>query len=111
MDSANNDKFVSEPITPIDASFSTSAMVTGAPGLPMRFSWRKEEYNVTEVLKTWTSTGSCTHGSAEQYVRKHWYRILTDDGSEMQIYFERKPRAGQIKKRWWLASIARTDTE
>jgi hypothetical protein len=107
VDSANSDQFVSEPITPVDASFSTAAMVTGAPGLPMKFTWRKKEYSVTEVLKTWTSTGSCTHGSAEQYVRKHWYRIRTDDGSEMQIYFDRKPRPGQNKKRWWLSTIAR----
>lgn len=108
MASGNSDKFISEPITPLDASFNTSSMVAAAPGLPMRFTWRKKEYAVAEIIRTWTSTGNCTHGSSEQYVKKHWYRIRTEDGSEMQIYFERQPRSGQSRKRWWLASIART---
>ncbi len=82
-------------------------MLSGAPGLPRKFTWRKKEYTVAEVLKSWTSTAPCTHGGTEQYVNKHWYMLRTEDGSEMQIYFERKPRAGQSKKRWWLASIAR----
>lgn len=109
MNTPDNHKFVSEAIKPVDSSFDTSAMLSGAPGLPQKFTWRKKAYTVATVVKSWTSTGPCTHGSEEQYVRKHWYMIRTEDGAEMRIYFERKPRAGQNKKRWWLASISRDE--
>ncbi|MBT7300722.1 MAG: cytoplasmic protein, partial [Victivallales bacterium] len=48
---------------------------------------------------------ACHHGSSEQYVRRHWFRVETTDGSEMRIYFDRQPRPGANKKRWWLATV------
>jgi len=106
-----HDQFVSEPIVPLDGSFLTRSMSTGAPGLPMRFRWRDAEYEVARILAKWTTTGDCRHGSSEQYVRKHWFRIETTDGTEMQIYFDRQPRPRQNKRRWWLASVAPGDKE
>jgi ribosomal protein S18 acetylase RimI-like enzyme len=98
-------EFVSEVITPVDASFVTSAMSTGEPGLPLRFRWRGAQYDVARVLETWKTTGPCRNGSKEQYVRKHWFRVETTDGLEMEIYFDRQPRSRQTRQRWWLASI------
>jgi hypothetical protein len=101
------DRFVSESIEPVGGVFDTAAMATGAPGLPMRFTWRGREYAVTRILKTWRETGPCRHGAAEQYVRKHWYRVATHDGCEMEIYIDRQPRRGQDpKRRWWLAAVS-----
>lgn len=108
MKTPENHKFVSEAIKPVDASFDTSSMVAGAPGLPQRFLWRKREYVVSEVLNAWTTTSDCKHGSGEQYVDKHWFLVRTEDNIEMQIYFERRPRSGQAKKRWWIASVERS---
>jgi hypothetical protein len=98
-------QFISEAITPVDASFATSYMCTGEPGLPVRFRWRDTLYKVARVLEKWKSTGDCRHGSGEQYVRKHWYRVEVTDGTQMEIYFDRKPRSRKNKQRWWLANI------
>ncbi len=98
-------EFVSEPITPVEGSFDVAAMPGGEPGLPIRFVWRGEEYEVVRVLEKWKTTGPCRHGSGEQYVRRHWFRVETADGQEMEIYFDRQPRARKKKQRWWLATI------
>ena len=42
----------------------------------------------------------------EHYLRKHWFHVRTDDGSEMKIYFERKARTkGSARARWWIYTI------
>ncbi len=107
MTASRTERFVSECIVPIKDSFLTSSMSTGEPGLPMRFRWRDTEYEVARILEKWKTTGNCRHGSSEQYVRKHWFRVETTDGTEMQIYFERQPRSKRNNKRWWLATISR----
>ena len=100
------DEFVSELIMPVGGSFDVGGMARGEPSLPGRFMWRDKEYAVTEVLEKWKESGPCKSGSSEMYLRKHWFRILTEDGLEMTIYFERQPRAKrENKKRWWLYSI------
>lgn len=98
-------RFVSEAITPVDASFATSSMAAGEPGLPLRFRWRDTDYEVARVLATWKTTGGCRSGSGEQYVRKHWFSLETTDGTQMEIYFDRQARSRHSKKRWWLAVI------
>lgn len=52
-------RFVSEAIFPVGASFDTSAMSVGEPGLPLRFIWRDTEYRVATVLEKWKTTGPC----------------------------------------------------
>ena len=100
------EEFVSEPIMPVENTMDTSRMVIGEPGLPQEFIWRKKKYKIKEVLETWKETGPCTHGSGEQYVRKHWYKIRTTEGNEMKIYFMRKPASkAKSKLRWWLYTI------
>ena len=101
-----SDEFVSERIVPAAGTFDAAPMTRGEPGLPGRFVWREQEYAVAEVLEAWKETGPCKSGGAEQYLRKHWFKVRTDDGIEMTLYFERQARAKrQDKHRWWLYTI------
>jgi len=103
-ESSVRETFIGQAITPLDTSFATGAMAGGASGLPARFSWRGKRFAVAEVLETWKEAGDCRHGSGERYVRKHWYRIRTDEGVVMRIYFERQARCGS-RARWRLYSL------
>lgn len=105
-----SEEFISEPIEPIAETFDAAAMTRGEPGLPKRFKWRNEEYSIIEVLEAWKELGPCRSGGLEKYLRKHWFRIKIDDGSEMTIYFERQPRSKrQNKIRWWLYTVSRRE--
>ena len=102
------EEFISEAITPVPGTFDPAGMTRGEPGLPQRFVWRGEEYAVAAVLQAWKEDGPCKSGSGERYLRKHWFRILTDRGLHMTIYFERQARSKrQSKTRWWLNTIDR----
>jgi hypothetical protein len=104
------ERFVSEPIVPVGDSFCVSDMATAEPGLPMRFRWRDVEYEVARILEKWKTTSDCRNGADEKYVRKHWFRVVTTDGAEMKIYFERQARPGSKssrRQRWWLATVSR----
>jgi hypothetical protein len=104
------DEFVGEALSPVGGTLDTDAMSRGEPGLPRAFVWRDREYPVVEVLERWKTTSDCKSGSDEQYVRKHWFRIRTADGTQMRVYFERQPRSGrQRKARWWLYAVSRPD--
>lgn len=101
-----SEEFVSEPIEPVAGTFDTAGMTRGEPGLPGRFVWRQQEYAVAEVLRAWKESGPCRSGGPEQYLRKHWFKIRTDNGLEMTMYFERQARTKrQAKNRWWLYTI------
>ena len=96
--------FVSDAITPGDQSFTVTPMALGKPGLPRTFTWKGKSFAIREVLEEWKESGECRHGSGERYLRKHWFRIRTEEGQEMKIYFERQKRPGG-KSRWRLYSI------
>jgi phosphoribosylglycinamide formyltransferase-1 len=101
-----SEEFISEPIEPVAGTFNTTAMTRGEPALPERFKWRDKEYAVLDVLEAWKETGPCRSGSSEKYLRKQWYKIRTDSGPEMTLYFERQPRSKtRNKTRWWLYTI------
>ncbi|MCR4347817.1 MAG: DUF6504 family protein [Sulfuricaulis sp.] len=99
------ERFVSEAIKPVTATYDTARMAAGEPGLPREFAWRGRTFVVRAVLRTWRETGKCHHGSPERYVRKHWYEITTNTRETMKIYFERQPRDTKRVERWWLFSI------
>jgi len=104
------DQFVSEAIEPVGASFATADMARGEPGLPQRFRWRGREYAVEDVMDQWKESGPCHSGANEMYLRKHWYRLRTDDGTVMNIYFQRQAKRGTKgarSPRWWLYTITR----
>lgn len=105
------DTFVSEPIEPAPGSFAAPA-AAGEPALPMRFAWRGRDYVVQEVIEQWKESGPERGGGREIYLRKHWYHVRTDDGSEMKIYFERQARSkGAARKRWWLYTVTRPEAD
>jgi hypothetical protein len=100
------EQFVSEPIKPIQGTFNATGMTRGEPGLPHRFLWRDKEYNVAQVLEAWKEDGPCKSGGAEMYLRKHWFRVATEQDVEMTLYFQRQPRSkSQGKTRWWLYAV------
>ena len=104
------EEFVSEPIQPVAGTFDPAGMARGEPGLPQRFVWRDTEYSVAAVLEVWKEDGPCHHGSGEKYLRKHWFKILTDQGPRMTIWFERQARSKrQSKARWWLYTVDRQE--
>ncbi len=101
-----SEEFVSEPIMPVTGTFDTTGMTRGEPGVPGRFVWREKEYAVLDVLEAWKESGPCRSGGPERYLRKHWFKVRTDNGLEMTMYFERQARTKrQSKKRWWLYTI------
>ena len=71
------ERFVSEAIVPVTATYDTARMAAGEPGLPRAFTWRGRTVEVAAVLRSWRETGKCRHGSPELYVRKHWYEVVT----------------------------------
>ena len=100
------EQFVSEPIEPIEGTFDSTGMTRGEPGLPRRFLWRDKEYSIAQVLEAWKEDGPCQSGSTEMYLRKHWFRIVTEEGMEMTLYFQRQPRSKRTNKaRWWLYTV------
>jgi hypothetical protein len=106
------EEFISEPIEPVAGTFDPTAMTRAEPGLPGRFVWRGTEYAVVDVIEVWKESGPCKGGGPEKYLRKHWYKIRTDAGLEMTLYFERQARSkGQKKARWWLYTILQNSNE
>ena len=99
------ERFVDEAIMPVAATYDTSRMAVGEPGLPREFLWRGQTIEVVAVLRTWRGTGKCRHGSPEMYVRKHWFEVVTAADGTMKIYFDRQARRGQKGPRWWLFSV------
>lgn len=102
------EQFISEPLTPVADTLDTRRMAAGEPGLPGAFTWRGETVRVVRVLRAWSETGPCRHGSGEQYVRKHWYQVEDEAGRRLKIYFERQARGRALAARWHLFSIEET---
>jgi hypothetical protein len=106
MSSEQDESFVGEQITPAAGTADASAMATGEPGLPERFTWRGTEYTVAAVLRKWKESGPCRSGGGEIYLRKHWFEVLTTSHHTMTVYFERQPRRGcPPTARWWLFTV------
>lgn len=100
------EQFISEPVEPDTSTVETAPLLVDEPGMPGRFRWRGQACAVAAVLERWRETGPCRNGSGERYRRKHWFRIRTEDGLEMKLYFDRAAAAG-LKKRWWLYTVTR----
>jgi hypothetical protein len=98
--------YIGEEIHPVKEEFDYSASAPGEPALPRQFIWRHQTIEIRYILRRWKTASGCRHGSADRYVRKHWYEIRTMDNRVMTIYFDRqfKDPRGQ-KRRWWLFSM------
>jgi hypothetical protein len=98
-------QLISENIKVIGSEFINTT-IAGEPFCPKKFEWRKKVYEVEGIIKKWKSTGKCRSGEDSMYVRKHWFRIRTTDGTEMEIYIDRQAKPGKDKKkRWWVYSV------
>lgn len=106
------EEFVSERLVPAPLTGDARAMARGEPGLPRRFTWRDEQYSVAGVVETWKTSGPCRHGGGEMYLRRHWYKIVTEPRLVMTVYCERQARSSkQAKARWWIYTVERTDAD
>ena len=103
---AVRERFVDEAIEPVADTFDTERMAAGEPGLPREFVWRDRTVEVVSVIRSWHTTGPCSHGSPEMYVRRHWYEVAVSTGETMKIYFDRQPKKGAKGQRWWLFSMS-----
>ena len=88
------EQFISEPITPVPGTFDTRSIARGEPGLPQRFTWRGDEYTVTEVVSV-----------GEVYLRRHGWEVRTDTGHAMKLYFERQKNRKNAKARWFVYTV------
>jgi Domain of unknown function (DUF6504) len=102
-------EFVSEPISPVGGPADLMAMGKGEPGLPSRFAWRGEEFEIVQRLETWKhSEREGVRSAGELYLRRHYYRLNMSNGSNWTVYFTRQPlRSGPSKARWFLYEIDR----
>ena len=99
-------ELISEPIRVSESEFDPAGMAAGSPGIPTSFEWRNQTYEVVRVEEEWRKINS------EGYVRRHYFRVLTRDGSRFEIYCERKARsARQQKMRWWIYRRGRGNQE
>ncbi len=89
-----------EPIRVHRDGVDTGALAAGTPGMPRRFHWRNQTYDVVEVGQAGKTTGPCRNGSAERYVRRHWAVVRVNSGDVMRLTAERGGRRGS--SRWWI---------
>lgn len=102
------EELVSEAVVPDHTSGADLPYRPGDPVVPGRFRWRGQEYSIVAVLDSWKELSRGSRGMPERYVRRHWYRIVTDGGIEMKLYVERRGRArGRGRPGWWLYSVIR----
>jgi hypothetical protein len=103
-----DEQLVSEAIEPdLDAPAGLPFRV-GDPIVPGRFLWRGRAYAVAAILESWKELSKGSRAMPDRYVRRHWYRVRTEDGSEMKLYVERRGRArGKAKPGWWIYSVIR----
>ena len=104
---ADSEQFVCEQLEPEKATGDTAAMTHGCPGLPASFTWRGTRYEVAGVIEQWKTHGPCKSGAAERYLRRHWYKILTQPHAIMTVYFDRQAKDRKHPKaRWFLYTIS-----
>ncbi len=104
---STRERLVSEHVKPLfQAAGDGAPYVAGEPLVPQAVVWRGNTYPVLKLLASGRGLGPCTHGSGEQYVRKHWYRFETTEALVMRVYVERRPRSGgKVQRRWWLYTV------
>ena len=105
-----DDVFISEPIEPDAASFSTEMMAMGLASLPGAFFWRNRRYEIVECLEH--DKVSAPEGGVagkERYLRRQVFTVRLDTGQIAKLYVLRQaprgasPRAA--RRRWFLYTI------
>ena len=114
MTAASARQFVSEALTPDAGTADVGAMARGEPGLPTGFTWRGSEYRVAGLIEKWKDHGPCKSSSQsrEMYLRRHWYKILTDPPMKMTIYCDRQAKdRKRPKSRWFVHTIEQVEPD
>ncbi|MCJ7544915.1 MAG: DUF6504 family protein [Phycisphaerae bacterium] len=94
-------------MTPASGTGDVAGMARGEPGLPASFTWRGRKYRVAGVIRKWKSSGPCRSGGGEMYLRRHWWKILTDPPMVMTVYCDRQAKDRRhAKARWWVYTVA-----
>lgn len=99
-------EFICEELTPAPGTGDAAMASHGEPGLPHRFTWRGEEYQVIGVIEMWKTHGPCRHGSGEMYLRRHWYKIQVQPRAVMTVYCDRQAKnRRKSKSRWFVYTV------
>ena len=106
------EEFIGESLQPCAGPTGSPGMIAAGPVVPGCFLWRGQRHEVAEVKRVWKESGPMKGGGPEMYLRKHWFEIRTRDDLVMTVYFERQARSkGDDKRRWWLYTIRRPESE
>ncbi|MHC5022535.1 MAG: DUF6504 family protein [Planctomycetota bacterium] len=105
------DEFISEPIVPDPATFTTGLAAQGLASLPGAFTWRGRRYEIVECLRhVKQSAPEGGHAGGERYLRRQVFEVRLDTGQRATIYIERQSRPGSSressKKRWFLYTLS-----
>jgi len=102
---ATREEFICEEMTPLPGSGDAAMASHGEPGLPGRFTWRGEAFEIVGLIEAWKTDGPCRHGSDERYLRRHWYRVQVRPHRVLTIYCDRQAKnRRRPKSRWWVYS-------
>ena len=94
--------FSGRVLKPVGGEFRPAS--GGAPAVPARFSVQGGGHlGVVSVVEEWRDYADCHHGGTERYLRRHWYKVVSEDQRVARIYFDRQPRRGRpATERWCL---------
>lgn len=92
-----------EPLMIPRGAFDPRSMSVGEPSPPSRVVWEGRECRVRTVERAGVSTAPDRGGSGERYRDRHLFRLVLDDGTHLEAYFERRPR--DRRQRWWGRAI------
>jgi phosphoribosylglycinamide formyltransferase-1 len=84
---------------PLGEELATPASGTEPP-IPKAFSWEGRTLQIASVLRTWRTT---KNDRGDNYLKRHWFELLTTDGHTIEVYYDREARRGS--SRWWLYAI------
>lgn len=105
-------RFVGESIT---VSFDAKPVLEKKPGVPDRFEWRGDAFEIESVLREWhdysrrgraASNMRPTHAAAAEArgswgVGRDYYRVRVTCGRVFEIYYDRAPRDVRRRKGEW----------
>lgn len=108
--------FIGEEIVPV---FDETPELEKKTGAPSGFKWKGRDYVIKRVVKEWHEYDKAWPGPGWDAGRppfamrnvmnrgswgkgKDFYRVLTDDGRLLDIYYDRRPKGKDRKGRWVL---------
>jgi hypothetical protein len=105
-------RFIGEPI---QAVFNHEPLLEKKQGCPDGFTWRGEDFSVTEMLEEWhdyTRRGRAARNMQPQHaevakvkgswgVGRDYFTVRTKDGRIFTIYFDRAPVDAHIHASGW----------